>query len=153
VKAFKILSDKLTKEVGFIVSASFRDPDEMPDALSDAQIRSRFGMSHYIQLLNFGEDEAREFINSLLDEWVDPARRSAILGAHGAEAEGEAVGGATFPFTEPALGRFVELACRNGGVTNPRDVQHTLDDVLNRAIDDERHVLSGSYMDRLLAAG
>jgi len=152
VNAFKILSDKLTKEVGFIVSASFRDPDDMPQALADQQIQSRFGLKHYIQLQNFGPSEADVFVRALLSEWIDPTKRTALLAGHGGEAESEKISDGTFPFTEKALEKFVEYACRNGNVTNPRDIQQSLDDILNRAIDDNRHVLSSKYLDGVLAA-
>jgi Cdc6-like AAA superfamily ATPase len=152
VNAFKILSDKLTKEVGFIVSASFRDPDDMPDALADQQIQSRFGHNHYIALQNFGPSEAEEFLLALLAEWIHPAQRTALMTAHGKEADGEKITDETFPFTEKAKGRFVDYTCRNGNVTNPRDIQQSLDDILNRAIDDGRHILSGKYIEGVLAS-
>src|SRR5262249_4161830 len=133
VNAVKILSDKLTKEVGFIVSASFRDPDDMPEALADQQIQSRFGLKHYIQLQNFGPSEADEFVHALLSEWIDPTKRAALLSKHSSEAESEKISDLTFPFTEKAFEKFIEYACRNGNMTNPRDIQQTLDDILNRA--------------------
>jgi Cdc6-like AAA superfamily ATPase len=151
--AFKILSDNLTKEVGFIISASFRDPDDMPNALADQQVRTRFGESHYIQLLNFGADETKEFVTELLKEWVDPAKRSEITSKYTSEAESEKVTEETFPFTEKSLSRFVEYACRNGGIATPRDIQKSLDDILNRAIDDNRHLLSARYFESLMAVG
>jgi Cdc6-like AAA superfamily ATPase len=153
INSFKILSDKLTKEVGFIVSASFRDPDDMPEPLSNAQIRSRFGDKHYIQLRNFGSEEANVFVRALLVEWVDPAKRAALMAAHNADVQSENITDKTFPFTERALEQFIEYACRNGGITNPRDIQSTLDDILNRAIDDGRHILSKKYLDSVIAAG
>ena len=151
VNAFKILSDKLTKEVGFIVSASFRDPDDMPDALADQQIQSRFGLKHYIQLQNFGPDEANEFVGDLLSEWIEGTKRAALLSKYSGEADGEKITDATFPFSEKAIARFVEYSCRNGNVTNPRDIQQALDDILNRAIDDGRHILSAKYLNAVLA--
>jgi Cdc6-like AAA superfamily ATPase len=153
VKAFKVLSDQQTKEVGFVVSASFRDPDDMPTPLADAQIQSRFGLSHYIQLQNFGPVQAEEFVRSLLSAWIEPDRRSQLITSHPNEADSEELSPSSFPFTEPGLSRFVEYACRNGNVTNPRDVQKALDDKLNRAIDDRIHVLSGAYMNSVLAQG
>lgn len=153
VKAFKILSDQLTKELGFIVSGSWRDPDDMPDALHDEQIQSRFGVDNYIQLKNFDEQEVREFVMALLDEWIDPEKRSVRLKQYAAEAEGEKCDEKTFPFTQKALEKFVTYACRNGNYSRPRDVQHDLDKMLNRAIDDQRHMLSGKYLDSVVAAG
>jgi Cdc6-like AAA superfamily ATPase len=153
VNAFKILSDKLTKEIGFIVSASFRDPDDMPEPLANAQIRSRFGDKHYIQLRNFDSTEAEVFIRALLVEWVDPTKRTALKSTHIKETQSESITDETFPFTEKALGRFIEYACRNGGITNPRDLQAALDDILNRAIDDQLHILSGKYLDNVTATG
>ncbi len=153
VKAFKILSDQLTKEVGLIVSGSFRDTDEMPEALSDAQIQSRFGLNHYIQLLNFGTEQAEDFTISLLDAWLDGSRKSELMAKHAAETDGEPIDSASFPFTDEALHVFIEYACRNGNVTNPRDIQKALDDKLNRAIDDSRHLLSAGYLNSLIAMG
>lgn len=152
VNAFKILSDKLTKEVGFIVSASFRDPDDMPQALADQQIQTRFGLNHYILLKNFGPPEADVFLLALLDSWIDPVHRATLMSAHGNEAEGEKITNESFPFTEKAKGRFVDYTCRNGNITNPRDIQQSLDDILNRAIDDGRHLISGKYIETVLAS-
>jgi len=125
----------------------------MPDALADQQIQSRFGPKHYIQVQNFGPNEAEEFVRALLAEWIDATKRTSLLQTHGNETDNEPITDASFPFTEKALKRFVDYACRNGNVTNPRDIQQSLDDVLNRAIDDGRHVLSGRYLDGVFAAG
>src|SRR5262249_52486379 len=98
-------------------------------------------------------EQATEFVSSLLSEWIDDSKRNEIMKSFKAEADGEGVSAATFPFTKDALSVFVEYACRNGNVTNPRDIQKALDDKLNRAIDDDRHVLSASYIHSLIAAG
>jgi hypothetical protein len=52
----------------------------------------------------------------------------------------------------PGLDMLVQYACRNGGITTPRDIQKTLDDFANRAIDDGRHILSGKYMNAQINA-
>jgi Cdc6-like AAA superfamily ATPase len=151
--AFKILADRGTKEVGFIVSASVKDIEDMPPMLVDEQIKTRFGQDHYIQLSSFGDEEASQFAIGLLENWIDTTKRKNLLAAHSAETDGEEVLDSSFPFTVPGLGRFVEYACRVGGITNPRDLQSNLDSVLNRAIDDGRHVLSEKYMNTVLNAG
>lgn len=153
VNAFKILSDKLTNEVGFIVSASFRDPDDMPEALADQQIRSRFGDKHYIQLQNFGPPDVEDFTRGLFAEWIDPAKRTTLMATYASESDGDPVSDASFPFTDKSFERFVEFTCRNGGVTVPRDIQQALDDILNRAIDDKRHILSNKYLNQVIAGG
>jgi Cdc6-like AAA superfamily ATPase len=152
LNAFKILSDNLTKEVGFIISASFRETDDMPNMLADPQVMTRFGESHYIQLLNFGEEETGEFLRELLVNWVDSTKRGQLISDFNGEADGEAISEHSFPFTEDALGRFIEFACRNGGIATARDIQKSLDDVLNRAIDDNRHILSSTYFESMMAA-
>jgi len=153
VNSIKILSDTQTNEVGIILSASFRDIDDMPDALADAQIQSRFGLKHYIQLQNFGNDETAIFIKALLDEWVDPAKRAILINTYNSETDKDSISDETFPFTAKSLPVFVEYCCRNGGVSNPRDIQKALDEILNRAIDDGRHLVSKKYIDSVLAAG
>ncbi len=152
VNAFKLIADPQTKEIGFIVSGSWLDQDEMAIPLQDQQIASRFGEANYIMLPNLGEDEAKEFINSLLSEWIDPDKRNELIQAHGAEADGEQVSAETFPFTVEGLDLTVKYTCRKGGFTLPRDIQKTLDDLLNRAIDEKRHILSSAFIGSLVNA-
>ncbi len=149
LNAFKVLSDQQTKEVGVIVSLSFRDPDEMPDPLQDQQVRSRFGESNYIMLVNLDEDATRDFVESLLKAWIEPSKAAALAKTYASETDGEDLG--SYPFTLPALGTFVTYACQDGGVTTPRDVQKVLDDVCNLAIDENRHIISDQYMQHLMA--
>jgi hypothetical protein len=148
VNAFKILADDLTKETGFIVSISLPDIEDFPDPLKDQQIISRFGREHYIDLPDFQEPEAREFTSKLLAEWVDDAKRTSIISTYEDEGGGEPITG-RFPFTDPAFERFIEYVCR-GVITTPRDIQKTLDDFLNRAIDEDRHILSNDFVDSLI---
>jgi hypothetical protein len=149
LNAFKVLADPLTKEIGLVTSAAFRDPDDMPGPLADQQVRTRFGEEHYIMLENFNEPATADFVTHLVAEWVDPERRVELEGAHAGQADGEAV--SYYPFSEPGMDGFVEYACRNGGVSTPRDVQKALDDILNYAIDDDRHIISSAYLDQVLA--
>jgi Cdc6-like AAA superfamily ATPase len=152
LNAFKILADKQTKEVGLIVSASFQDVDSMPAPLQDMQVRSRFGESHYIELHNFEREESDDFVRHLLHNWIDSKKRTALISKYGVEGNGEEISDTSFPFTEKAFFRFIDYVVRNGGIANPRDIQHNLDDILNRAIDDERHILSSKYLEKVLAA-
>ncbi len=152
LNSFKILSDDLTKEVGLIVSASFRDPDEMPQMLADAQIRSRIGDQHYIQLQNFGPEETEDFVQALLAGWINPAEREVRLTSFAAEADGEQITSESYPFTTAAFKQFVEYAVRNGHTATPRDIQKSLDFVVNSAVDDARHLISSAYLSNLLAA-
>jgi hypothetical protein len=152
INAFKTLADPLTKEVGFIISGSWIDPDEMALPLQDQQVFTRFGESNYIRLHNLDEEDTRTFIRALLSEWVDPEKRSTLLAEFGAETDGESVSDTSFPFTDPGLEVAVQYACRNAGVTTPRDIQKSLDDLLNRAIDEEKHILSSPYVGSLVSA-
>ena len=106
----------------------------------------RFGDPNYIPLRPLDETDTKTFLTSLLQEWIDPARRKEIAIASAGEADGEAVTDATFPFTEPGLELTVQYACRQGGFTSPRDIQIMLDNLLNNAIDDSRHIVSASYL-------
>jgi Cdc6-like AAA superfamily ATPase len=151
VNAFKILADSLTKEAGFIVSISIPSIEDFPDPLSDRQVIGRFGEQHYIDVPEFHAEEATEFTRALLEEWIDDDRKAAILAVHSAQADGEDVEG-TFPFTEGAFEKFIEHVCRTI-TTTPRDLQQTLDDFLNRAMDEGRHVLSTTFVDYLTSGG
>jgi Cdc6-like AAA superfamily ATPase len=151
--AFKILADRLTKELGFIISISVKDVEDMPNMLLDEQIRTRFGSDHYIQLNSFGPEEAQDFTSLLVQNWVDPSRRQSLQKKFNKEADGEEILDTSFPFTVVGMQTFVEYATRNGGITNPRDIQSSLDTILNRAIDDGRHVLSSKYMSSIVNAG
>jgi hypothetical protein len=152
LNAFKLMADDQNKEIGLIVSISCNDINEMPLPFQDLQVQTRFGEANYIRLPVFGEDEAKEFITDLLREWIDPKRRSDLLKERAAEIEGEKIDQDSFPFTSPGLELVVQYTCRNGGITTPRDIQKTLDDFANRAIDDERHILSSRYVSTLINA-
>ena len=119
--------------------------------LQDIQISSRFGEANYLMLHNLDDTATREFIDALLAEWIDPGRRAQHIVQHVGDTDGEALTDATYPFTEQGLETAVQYACRQGGITTPRDIQKTLDDLLNRAIDDGRHVLSGTYVMSLVS--
>ncbi len=148
--AMKLLADQQTKEVGFIVSGSWVDPDDMALPLQDQQVVSRFGEPNYILLHRLDEDDTKAFISALLEEWVDDAARDRLTSEFALEADGETISTASFPFTESGLDTAVAYACRQGGYTTPRDIQVTLDDLLNRAIDDERHIASSIYLGSLI---
>src|SRR5262249_31447960 len=152
VNAFKVLADPQTKELGFIVSGSWIEPDDMALPLQDAQVSSRFGESNYIRLHNLSESEAEEFMKSLLSEWVDPQHRKELSQKYLNEADGETVADDTYPFTVDGLASAAKYATRQGGYTTPRDIQKTMDDFSNRAIDDGRRVLSSSYLTSLINA-
>jgi Cdc6-like AAA superfamily ATPase len=152
LNSFKILADDLNKEVGLIISASIAEVDDMPDMLADRQIITRFGEKHYINLRRFGPDETEAFIRGLLSEWTDTSKASSIRESFSAESDGENISSGSYPFTDPALDLFIELALRNGNISTPRDIQKNLDDIANRAIDDQRHIISSGYMNALLAA-
>jgi Cdc6-like AAA superfamily ATPase len=151
INAFKTLSDPLTKEAGFIVSGSWADPDEMALPLQDQQVATRFGEQNYIPLQNLDEDETRIFIKALVSEWVDSQKRDELLKKFASEADGEPVTPTTFPLTDAGLEVAVRYACRNAGVTTPRDIQKALDDLFNRAIDEGRHILSSGYINSLVS--
>ena len=150
--AFKVLSDQQTKEVGFVVSGSWVDQDEMALPLQDVQVSSRFGDSNYLMLQNLDDAGTREFMEDLLVEWIDPAKRESRLTEFAEDADDEVVTAETYPFTRDGLELAVQYACRQGGISTPRDIQKTLDDLLNRAIDDGRHILSGAYVSGLVSA-
>jgi hypothetical protein len=144
--SFKLIADPQTKNIGFILSASWIDPDDFAEPLSDQQVMTRFGDSHYIRLDNMDEESAKAFISALLEEWVDEEARTMICASHLDEADGEVVNEKSFPFTESGLSVAAEWTVRNGGYTTPRDIQNALDDIFNRAIDEEKHLISSSYL-------
>jgi hypothetical protein len=146
LNAFKALADPLNRDLGFIVSGSWIDPDEMAQPLQDMQVHSRFGEHNYIRMDNLDEHETKTFVKALLHEWIDPEKRTALMSEHASQADGESVDPTTFPMTTEGIDVFVAHACRHGGFTTPRDIQKDLDDLLNRAIDDGRHLLSGAYL-------
>lgn len=150
LNAIKLISDPQTKELGFIVSGSWVDPDEMAPPLSDQQVLTRFGEQNVIPLPNLDEDETKEFVSALLMTWVDPRKRQPIVQAQTADTDGEEVADESFPFTVPALEMAISYICRDGGISTPRDIQKKLDDIFNRAMDDNKHILSSSYLSQLI---
>jgi hypothetical protein len=118
--------------------------------LQDQQVVTRFGDPNYILLQSLDEVDTKAFIGSLLGEWVDDVARERLTGEFASDADGEDIAASSFPFTERGLDIAAAYACRQGGYTTPRDIQVTLDDLLNRAIDDERHIVSSIYLTSLI---
>lgn len=152
--AFKLLADDSTKEVGLIVSISVVDQNDIAEPLHDPQVMSRFGQSNYIRLSNLSEEETRGFISDLVREWTTDAARESLTSKSLSETDGEPVSADSFPFTENGLDLVARYAAyRDGaGYTTPRDIQKNLDDVLNGAIDDGRHILSSTYLNSVVNA-
>lgn len=152
LNAFKLLADQQEKDVGLIISGSWTDMDLMPFPLQDLQVVSRFGEPNYIPLHPLDEAGTRVFLQALLDEWIDDAKQEALIAAYATEANGESIDSTSFPFTHEGLSVAISYMCRRGAMTTPRDIQTDLDDLLNRAIDEKRHLLSSSYVNGLVAA-
>jgi hypothetical protein len=152
--AFKLLADDSTKEVGMVISASWIDTNDMAEPLQDPQVMSRFGRDNYVRLSNLDEEQTREFMSDLVHEWVDEDRRKELLNGFSGETDNETIGPEVFPFTEDGLALAARFAAyRDGaGYTTPRDIQKALDDLLNRAIDEDRHILSSVYLNGIVNA-
>ena len=151
INAFKVLADPGNKEAGIIISGSWIDPDDSPVPLQDQQVSGRFGESHYIRLHNLDQEDTSEFMSDLLQQWCDPEARDERMSEYADQADGEEISVETYPFTRPGFDLAVQYACRQGGYTTPREIQQTVDDLLNRAIDDKKHLASGSYIGGLVA--
>ena len=150
-QCLRSLADVDNEDCGIVIAGGFNDPEDMPPMLSDEQIVTRFGKSHYVSLQTFQRDEAIEFLQCLFAEWIDDAKRTALIAAHGLESDGEQLQGDTFPFTVESLVTFSEYCCRDGGVTRPRDIQTDLHAVLNHAIDGSRHILSSVFLTSIIS--
>lgn len=150
INAFKEIADLQAKEFGFIVSTSNQDIDDMALPLSDPQVVTRFGDQNYIPLRRLDEQEASVFLSNLLKEWIDQSKMDAIIEEYAAELEGESIMLGSFPFTDDAFKIAIQYCCRLGQQATPRDIQQSLDDLLNRSIDDGRHIVSASYLTSLV---
>lgn len=146
--AFKLLSDRENRHVGLICTVSINDPDDFPDPLADQQIRTRFSENNLIALPRFNEEETRAFLTAVLNNVIDPEKRAALISKYGSESDGETVSEDTFPFTKDAFDEFIDMTQRFGQAT-PRDTLELLDDMLNRAIDEELHIVASSRLDQL----
>lgn len=146
--AFKLLADDSTNEVGLIISISVVATDEIAEPLHDQQVMSRFGRSNYVRLDNLDEEETRDFIGDLVREWIADDSRAELMRTYAAECDGEEIDDSSFPFTVDGLNVAAHYAAYrdSGGYTTPRDIQKALDDLLNGAIDDDRHILSAAYL-------
>jgi hypothetical protein len=134
------------------VSISVVDLDDMAEPLHEQQVMSRFGRHNYVRLSDLNQDETEEFMQHLVHEWTDPDKRDALISAHSSDADGEQVTADSFPFTKDGLKYAAEFAAfrDGGGYTTPRDIQKVLDDLLNRAIDDGKHIVSKPYLTTLI---
>jgi Cdc6-like AAA superfamily ATPase len=152
--AFKLLADDNNKDVGIIVSISVIDLNDLAEPLHDQQVMSRFGHSNYVRLNNLSEDECRDFISHLVQAWVDDEARTQISDAFDSQRDGEMLSTESFPFTAEGLATAANYAAYrdSAGYTTPRDIQKNLDDLLNRAMDEGRHILSAAWLSTVVNA-
>ena len=146
--AFKILSDTQNKDVGIVISISENDPDNFPDALADQQIRSRFGEANYIRLNRFTTAETSEFVKAVFASFIDDQKRTKIIQKRSAETH-ESINADTYPFTNEAFEIFIESTEQYDQAT-PRDVLNRLEEILNRSIDEDRHIVDSELINHIL---
>ena len=138
MNALRLIAEQNNKDFGLILSASFQTIDDMPACLQDEQVQGRFGSEQYIELSNLDPEDTEEFILAILAEWIDETKKEGLMSQYSDEKKGEPMDPTSFPFTNAGLEHVINKACEDGNVTNPRKIQHTLDDILNRSIDDDR---------------
>jgi len=77
--------------------------DELPSIMVAPEIVRRFTINNYIEIGAFKRDQTAEFIEGLLGEWIDPAKRDSVAAAEGWASTAPDYDVETYPLTRRAF--------------------------------------------------
>jgi hypothetical protein len=140
VTANKLIFSDENRCFGFLYTVSGRR-EELPVVINEDQIKNRLGSNIY-ELENLNDNDVKEYINKLVESFVDKAKVEALVESGDIDASNYSW--EAYPFTPAAKARFVDYYNRTQGDAKPRDISKKLDDLAIiagkrgvRLIDDE----------------
>jgi len=77
--------------------------DELPSIMVAPEIVRRFTINNYVEIGAFKRDQTAEFLEGLLHEWIDPAKRDALASAEGWVSTVPDYNPTTYPLTKRAF--------------------------------------------------
>jgi len=77
--------------------------DELPSIMVAPEIVRRFTVNNYIEIGAFERDQTTEFLEGLLHEWIDSAKRDALASEEGWASSVPDYDPATYPLTKRAF--------------------------------------------------
>jgi len=141
-----LIFDQENRYFGFVYTVSGKSSDEIPRALFESQIENRLG-HRKIELTNLRPDDVRQFLRHLTENFVD---RVAL------EGDGEVrireqpdYSWGSYPFSVPALERFVEYFQRSPQDAKPRDIADRLDEAGFYALKSNQRLITEDTLDTL----
>jgi hypothetical protein len=146
VNVNKLIFDQENSHFGFVYTVSGKGVDELPVALFEPQIENRLG-KRKIELKNLEASDVRSFLRDLIAAFVDKQRVEGDQQA--AVATHPAYDPAAYPFTAPALDRFVDYFERSQENSKPRDITDRLDDAAFYAMKDGERLIGEGVLSSL----
>jgi len=131
ITAFREISEKLQRHLGFICACFASDYEAIAAPLSREAVSSRIGEGNYMQISQLRDEELEPFIKDLLGYVVDPKEKERRIKQL---QEKEAVVNRDFyPFTEEAIKQIVAHVAEDPRRKTPRTISDLLNDAATEA--------------------
>lgn len=146
ITAFREISEKLQRHLGFICACTASDYEAIAAPLSSEPVSSRIGEGNYLVISQLKDEELGPFIKDLLGYVVDAKQKEIRIKQ--LEEKGATVNRDFYPFTEEAIKLIVTHVSEDPRRKTPRTISDLLNDAateakrLGKGIVDEETVTS-----------
>lgn len=125
--------------------------DELPSIMIQPEIVRRFTINNYIEIGAFKREQTAEFLEGLLEEWIDTGKRDALASAEGWSAtKGDYVAN-RYPLTKRAW----ETLCRfcsdelDHKTAKPSEIIETMNRITYEAFSSGRRIIDDGFLKTL----
>lgn len=126
ITAFREISEKLQRHLGFICACTAADYEAIVTPLSSGAVSGRIGEGNYLQISQLKDEELEPFIKDLLGYVVDPKEKEKRIKR--LEEKGLTVNEEFYPFTEEAIKLIVTHVAEDPRRKTPRTISDLLND-------------------------
>lgn len=122
--------------------------DELPSIMVQPEIVRRFTINNYLEIGAFKRDQTADFLQGLLDAWIDPAKRDALASAEGWLKSVPDYAPETYPLTKRAWETFCKYCSDelDHKTAKPSEIIETLNRVTYEAYSLGRRLIDEPFL-------
>lgn len=140
------------RNVGMVMAIGAENRfDELPSIMIQPEIVRRFTINNYLEIGAFKREQTAEFLEGLLDEWVDVQKRDALVKVEGWTATKSDYNADTYPLTKRAW----ETLCRfcsdelDHKTAKPSEIIETMNRIAYEAFSTGRRLIDDGFLKTL----
>jgi hypothetical protein len=134
------------KHVGIVMTIGAERQDGIPKIVLQPDIVRRFQRDNYIQMEAYKPPVARNFVRSLLGNWIDPDRRSKLESEMNFSSAVADYDPDLYPFTAGSFDKFCEWAVVDPRTAKPSEIIARLNNVAAEAYFRDRHLITRDHL-------